>query len=130
MPDPNPPAAEAQRAVLDRSALEVIRSLQSDAAPDLLARVVRAYLESAPGLISRLREGMASLDHETIRIAAHTLKSSSANLGAKMLADLCKKLELAARVRSIGPDTPGVLEIEREYGAVRQALEMELTLAR
>jgi len=126
----------SERAVLEQGALDAIRALQSDAAPDLLARVIRLYLDSAPDLVGRIRTGLATNDQEAVRIAAHTLKSSSANLGATRLAELCRQLELAARAGSIGPGlpdahapelpAPDMQAIEREYQAVRTALELEL----
>jgi HPt (histidine-containing phosphotransfer) domain-containing protein len=125
-----------ERAVLEHGALEAIRALQSEAAPDLLARVIRLYLDSAPDLIERMRAGLAAGDHEAVRTAAHTLKSSSANLGAAGLADLCRRLELAARARQVGagppqtqapePQAPELQAIEREYRAVRKALELAI----
>jgi two-component system, sensor histidine kinase and response regulator len=126
MPGSKPAAVQIGPEVIDRAALEAIRSLQSDAAPRLLAQVVQIYLDSTPALIDQLRTGMDKLDHDAIRAAAHSLKSSSANLGAKTLADLCRTVEMAARAGSIGPEVPGIHMIEREYGAVRRALEVEL----
>lgn len=122
----NEPVASPEPALLERAALEAIRALQSDAAPDLLARVVRLYFESAPDLIARLRSGLAAGDCDAVRVAAHTLKSSSANLGATALAELCKQLELAARAGAIGPAVPDAQAIEREYEAVRAALRVEI----
>jgi HPt (histidine-containing phosphotransfer) domain-containing protein len=120
------PKPHAEPGLLDRNALEAIRALQSDAAPDLLARVIHLYLESAPDLIARLRTGLEASDYNAVRVAAHTLKSSSANLGATALAELCKQLELAARAGIIGPGTPDAQAIEREYDAVRAALQAEI----
>jgi CheY-like chemotaxis protein/HPt (histidine-containing phosphotransfer) domain-containing protein len=116
----------AERPLLDRSALEAIRALQSEAAPDLLAQVVRLYFESAADMIARLRAGLATGDHDAVRVAAHTLKSSSANLGAVTLAEMCKQLELAARAGSLGPCLPDAQALERTYQAVRAALEAEI----
>jgi HPt (histidine-containing phosphotransfer) domain-containing protein len=119
-------APSPDRPLLDRSALEAIRALQSDAAPDLLARVVNLYFASAPDLIARLRTGLEASDYNAVRVAAHTLKSSSANLGATALAELSKQLELAARAGIIGPGVPDAQAIEREYDAVREALQAEI----
>jgi HPt (histidine-containing phosphotransfer) domain-containing protein len=126
MPDSKPAAVQIGREVIDSTALEAIRSLQSDAAPRLLAQVVQIYLESTPALIEQLRTGMRSSDHDAIRTAAHSLKSSSANLGASTLAGLCRSVEMAARAGSMGPDVPDIHSIEDEYGAVRRALALEL----
>jgi two-component system sensor histidine kinase/response regulator len=126
MPGSKPAAVQIGREVIDSAALEAIRSLQSDAAPRLLAQVVQIYLDSTPALIEQLRTGMGNSDHDAIHAAAHSLKSSSANLGAKTLADLCRRVEMAARAGWIGPEVPGIHMIEHEYGAVRRALEAEL----
>jgi len=126
MPDPKLATTDAGREVIDRTALEAIRSLQSDAAPRLLAQVVQIYFDSAPALIEQLRAGMGASNLTAIRAAAHSLKSSSANLGANTLAELCRMVELAARAGSIGPEVPGVPAIEREYDAVRRALQLAL----
>jgi len=126
MPDSKPAAVQIGREVIDSAALEAIRSLQSDAAPRLLAQVVQMYLDSTPALIEQLQIGMDGSDYETVRTAAHSLKSSSANLGAKTLADLCRRVEMAARAGSMGPEVPGMHMIEQEFSAVRRALEVEL----
>ena len=118
--------SSSERPLLDRGALEAIRALQSEAVPDLLAQVVRLYFDSAADMLARLRDGLASGDHEAVRIAAHTLKSSSANVGAGTLAEMCKQLELAARGRHFGPGLPDAQALEREFDAVRAALQAEI----
>jgi hypothetical protein len=47
MPD-SKRGVQSGREVLDSTALEAIRSLQSDSAPRLLAQVVQIYLDSTP----------------------------------------------------------------------------------
>ena len=125
MPD-SKPAVQIGREVLDSTALEAIRSLQSDSAPRLLAQVIQIYLDSTPALIEQLRTAIRNSDHDAIRAAAHSLKSSSANLGANTLANLCRSVEMAARDGSMGPDVPAINVVEHEYAAVRHALEAEL----
>jgi len=125
MPD-SKRGVQSGREVLDSTALEAIRSLQSDSAPRLLAQVIQIYLDSTPALIEQLRTAIRNSDHDAIRAAAHSLKSSSANLGANTFANLCRSVEMAARDGSMGPDVPAINEVEHEYAAVRHALEAEL----
>jgi HPt (histidine-containing phosphotransfer) domain-containing protein len=116
---------EKATVLIDRRMLDAIRQLD-DSSGSLLARVVQVYLDSSPQLIGRLRHGFDRDDLELLRHAAHTLKSSSANLGAAQLAELCKRIEFAARSGSLTPDTPRAEEIEAEFRRVQAALEAEL----
>jgi HPt (histidine-containing phosphotransfer) domain-containing protein len=114
--------------LLDPRMLDAIRQLD-DGATVLLAQVVQIYLESAPGLLARLRNGLDQGDPELVRQATHTLKSSSANLGANRLAELCKRLEAAARGGTLGRATPQADEVEAEFERVRAALLREIAAA-
>jgi HPt (histidine-containing phosphotransfer) domain-containing protein len=114
--------------LLDPRMLDAIRQLD-DGATGLLAQVVRMYFEAAPELLAKLRRGLDHGDYDLIRQAAHSLKSASANLGAVGLADLCKRVECAARGGTLGPDTPRAHELEAEYRRVQTALEREIMAA-
>lgn len=78
-------------------ALEAIEALQRPGKPDLLEMVVGLFESDAPKNIESLRKGLEDGDLELIRTAAHTLKSSSAYLGAVDLSELCRDIEHAAR---------------------------------
>jgi HPt (histidine-containing phosphotransfer) domain-containing protein len=82
---------------LDPEALDALRKLQRSGGPDIVARVVGIYLEDAPQLLSRVRAAIADTNSEALRQAAHAMKSSSANVGAVRLAELCKRLERLGR---------------------------------
>jgi HPt (histidine-containing phosphotransfer) domain-containing protein len=61
-----------------------------------------------------------------LREVAHALKSSSANVGAIGLADLCKRLETMGRDDNLA-DAPTIHErFEREYARVIAALKLEV----
>lgn len=78
-----------------------------------------------PELMASIRAGLAAADNDKVRAAAHSLKSSSANLGANSLAELCKKLEMAARANALATDAPALPEVEAEYERVCVALQQE-----
>ena len=114
-------------AKLQREILDAVRELAGDT-PDLLEQIVRLYLESAPTLIAQIHAGLAVCDMTAIRNAAHSLKSSSANVGATDLSKMCSKLEAAARAGTIDEDVPRASAIEAEYIEVRSALLAEIGL--
>ncbi len=90
-----PPAPDANTELVDVTALERIRAIGRSGERDMLAHVVELYERGATQDIERLRDGLANGDPETVRRAAHKLKSASANLGAHVCADLCRALEKA-----------------------------------
>ena len=107
---------------LDPNALASIRALQREGGPDILGKAIGTYLTTSPVLLQGLQEAVASGDAGGVQKAAHTLKSSSATLGAQALADLCKTMEALGRTQAMG-DTPQLLlRIETEFLAAQQAL--------
>jgi CheY-like chemotaxis protein/HPt (histidine-containing phosphotransfer) domain-containing protein len=122
-PTPTPLAAER---VLDPEPLSQIRALQRPGAPSLLAKVIGVYLDNSPTLVQRLREAVAQGDAVALRETAHSLKSSSANLGAAQLATLCKELEQRGREQRIEGTAALLAEVQAKYSRVREALAVEL----
>ncbi|MEN8177822.1 MAG: ATP-binding protein [Pseudomonadota bacterium] len=90
------PSNEADE-FLDTRVLDNIKKIQRPGKPPILERIIPLYLESAPQLFESMHAAVAEQDAETLRHKAHSLKSSSANLGALDLSDLCKQLEQAGR---------------------------------
>jgi len=110
---------------IDRSALEVLGELQQPGAPSLKEKVIGIYLDSSSTLLRRLTEAVGRQDARAVRESAHALKSSSINVGATRLADLCKRLEDLARQGELGGATPLCTRAVEEYGRVIDALESE-----
>jgi len=78
-----------------------------------VVEIIDEYLADSSALVASLRETTG----EQLRRAAHSLKSTSASVGAVRLAELCAQVERA------GADPVVVGEAEREHAAVRAALE-------
>jgi CheY-like chemotaxis protein/HPt (histidine-containing phosphotransfer) domain-containing protein len=122
------PAEEgsAAGAPIDRHALANIAALQRSGSPPILPKVISMYLKSSGELLRKLARALEEGDTETTRRTAHTLKSSSANVGASRLASLSKQLEDAGRSNSL-PKAGLLLEqIKAEHGQVVAALQEEL----
>jgi len=111
---------------LDEAALARLRELDPTGANQLLQRVIQAYFGSLERFLPELTAARSPLDFAALRQIAHTLKSSSASLGALVLSNHCAKLELMARdlqADGIDAEIEAVLaELER----VRAALTMLL----
>jgi len=87
--------SENNDCALDAAVLENLRLL--DKGKGLICRVIDAFDKSIPALMSELETGVAELDAEKIRMPAHTMKSSAANLGALAFSNQCAALETMAR---------------------------------
>jgi CheY-like chemotaxis protein len=79
--------------VIDRSIIQSICQMAGSRATVLLIRIIQAYQEDAPSYYAAIEAAIAADDAEALRKAAHTLRSSSANLGGIVLATACKQLE-------------------------------------
>jgi CheY-like chemotaxis protein len=123
------PGAAMSASAIDVKALHNIRKLQQPGAPDLLERIVALYLDDVPKLVQSMREAIAAGDGIVLQRAAHTLKSSSATLGALQLAKLCNEMEVRARDEHLVDAGQWISRIECEYARVCASLPRESTLA-
>ena len=83
--------------LIDPAALAALAALQRPGKPDLTARVLGLFRDETPSSLQAVEAGITSGDLEAVRIAAHTLKSSSAYVGARELSETCAQIERAAR---------------------------------
>jgi two-component system sensor histidine kinase/response regulator len=123
---PKTPSAQAvPESGLDHKTLDQIRELQEKGQPALLRQMIEIYLETAPKLVAELGKGVASGNAGAIQLHAHSLKSSSARLGAQLLAALCHELEEMGQ-NSMLEESSGVLrKLSTEFHYVVQALLTE-----
>ncbi len=85
---------------LDPEALARLTELDPTGENKLLERVLRAFQTSAARLMPQLEAAHLSGDAATIRLVAHTLKSSSASIGALGLSQVCAQIEALIRAES------------------------------
>jgi two-component system, sensor histidine kinase and response regulator len=117
--------AKIANAILDQRTLGRIRALHKPGSPDLFAKVVGIYASSSLALIEVIRAAAASNDAAGIMQAAHALKSSSANVGATALADLCKEIEAAAGGGDLQTACVLIERLLAEHQRVLQALDAQ-----
>ena len=65
--------------------------------PDILAKVISVYETDSPYLIITMRESLEQKNIEELTRSIHSLKASSAMLGAQFLADQCHIVENTLR---------------------------------
>jgi len=94
-----------------------------------LDELVDTYLADADEQLEAMRSAAANGDPETLLRPAHTLKSSSANVGALGLAEQCRALEMDARAGSVPEMTARVEACAATFSAIRSEL-LDLRVSR
>jgi len=114
--------------LINRGILIALQALQIEGEPSLLDKIINAYLDSSKILVSQMRESLAGKNIDTLQKIAHSLKSSSANVGAMNLAKMSKELEISCKNNQLNNATNLVKSIEFEFGKVKDALKKESLL--
>ena len=118
------PLGKGSEKLLDRAALDNIRSVDEDGS--VIAEVIQMYLDEAPMHIEGMRQALAGGDGEQLGNVAHALKSASLNVGARSLAELCRHLERQSKGSELSETGDLVAAIEAMLGRVNAALRTEL----
>lgn len=116
-------SSTGETAMIRAKAIETIRSLQRPGKDDLLSKVVNIYLGKTPEVIEAMNSGLASADYELISASAHSLKSSSAYLGAECLSQHCKAIETAVSEQRCDSLASIIGRIESDYALVATELK-------
>jgi len=104
---------------------DVLASLALQVGPDnpeLIDELLHIYLDNAPQLIRDMDAALAAGEAKDLMRAAHTLKSSSASMGALRLSGLSKTIEIAARNQALADIGDSIAGVKTEFDAVKAAL--------
>ncbi|MEO0437764.1 MAG: response regulator [Pseudomonadota bacterium] len=123
-----PSDKEAQAKEIDESILNNLRSLDRVGEAKVSNRILLAYLDESPISIASMGRAWVDGDREGICEAAHSLKSSSANVGATHFSELCARLEsisISDTDLSIGE----LIEtVEQRYPGVRREISQLVSI--
>jgi signal transduction histidine kinase/CheY-like chemotaxis protein len=119
MPPPAASAASSAVTALDTGVLDELFEVTGLG----LARIIQVFLEDAPRLIGQLETASTIPDLDAMRAAAHSLKSSSANMGAMALSAAAKRIELGAREQRLDRPAVAVALVIAEFARARVALQ-------
>ena len=116
--------AEASDA-LDMTVLASFAEVQGEDEPDIIVELIDLYLADTPHRVSAIQAALAARDGLALKRAAHTLKGSSANLGAHRLAALCAELEQLTEGELAQGCAALQMPLAQEFARVRQAFAAE-----
>ncbi|QYM77668.1 Hpt domain-containing protein [Horticoccus luteus] len=108
--------------VIDPEAIAGLRALNPDDNDEFLREIVGIFLEDTPARIAELDQSLADADTPRFVRAAHSIKGSSANLGATQLRHAAEQLERHGRDRGLADTAPLITSIKSEFARARQEL--------
>jgi signal transduction histidine kinase/DNA-binding NarL/FixJ family response regulator/HPt (histidine-containing phosphotransfer) domain-containing protein len=103
---------------INREIVEDLRDIMGDE----FASLVRVFLEDAPRSLIRLEAAAAAGDNDGLISPAHSLKSTSANLGAMEVSAQAKHIEHAARQKTLTDAPQRVASLSAEFARASAAL--------
>jgi CheY-like chemotaxis protein len=106
--------------------LDNLKALQKQSGSNLLKKVVTIYLNIATGQIEQIEQAIERGDFQTIKEVAHSMKSSSANLGAEGISALCNNMEKAGQEKNAEVASQLFEQLKKEYENVKKILSLEL----
>lgn len=119
-------SGEGNTPAISEAEFQALVEMVGPDAPEVLVDLLDTYLVESAGLVNTIREGAASGDLASALRPAHSLKSSSASIGALRLSKLCADLESHLRGNLPALDVKGqVRMIDNEFLRVQSALSDE-----
>ncbi|MCG3201040.1 MAG: Signal transduction histidine-protein kinase BarA [Gammaproteobacteria bacterium] len=115
-------AMSADVGILDMEAIGRIRALQRPGVPDVLSKIVHLFIDHSPRILAAVRQAVANSDAPALRNSAHSLKSSSANIGAARVTAICRRLETMGRDVKLDGARAELDVLEFEFKAACDAL--------
>jgi HPt (histidine-containing phosphotransfer) domain-containing protein len=117
----------AAKPVLDAACMAELRALDPDGKAQLVKRVLATYQASLAKLVDQLRAARGEGAWDQVSRVVHTLKSSSASIGALALSAQCADIERLLRAGDSDSVVPLIdqfhAEVQRVDAAVGQTLQ-------
>jgi PAS domain S-box-containing protein len=88
--------------------------------------LIMIFLNDTPTKLTTLQQALADADPHSLFTTAHSLKSSSRQLGALHFSSLCKQVEMQARAGSCEGQKELVAQLIAEFARVQEALQAQI----
>ena len=90
-----------------------------------VVELVGMYLDDAPKLVNAIHVAVQRGDAAALGVASHTLKSTSASMGALVLSAQCNKLQELATSGNLAGAPELATQLSREFARVQTQLSMD-----
>ncbi len=109
---------------IDAQVIQKFKQMVGENAEAILVEIIDCYLEDAPKYLENIANAISQNNQSELRQASHTLKSSSATLGATNLAAICQELETLSRTSHTKDGLDKLPQLQAEYKQVEAALHL------
>lgn len=92
--------------ILNQESIDEVKSIMKDKFP----MMIEYFIEDSHGYIASINEGIEANDLKKIKSSAHTIKSSSNQLGAEKMSGIAKEIEYLSNSMIEGSQSDGDLE--------------------
>jgi CheY-like chemotaxis protein len=111
----------APEAVLDMAVVEDLQKMMGDS--DAVLDVIGCFLEQTPPMLEQLQQAIDEQDSPAVQKYAHTLKGSSASIGALAFSEKCRVLEHQGRAGNLETAAATMRQVNTAYTQTEAALE-------
>jgi CheY-like chemotaxis protein len=108
--------------VLDENVLRELREIMED---DYLS-LLQTYLRNAPQLLAQARDAVSRGDLAALVMPVHSLKSSSANVGALILSEVAREAERLARAGALSEAGIAFRAVDAAFREAEAALKQHV----
>lgn len=121
-----PQSPAKTNSIIDYDALENISNMDSSGSDQLLKHIISLYISNGSNLLESLEQAWVKGELSAIHSISHTLKSSSHQVGAHILAELCREIETEARDHRYDISDKTLTRIKQEFTNTCAALNTYL----
>lgn len=111
---------------IDTHALDAIRALQQPGTEDLVSKIISMFLEDAIRYRDEIGAAIRDGSPERVGVAAHSLKSCAANVGAMQVSAAAAALETLGRDAALDNAPAEFEKLEVAVDAARKSLVNQL----
>ena len=90
---------------------------------DFVPELIDTYNSETGGLIEQLRQALVAQDAATFGRHAHSIKSSSASLGALVFSQQARELEMMGKANNLSGAGPKLEQLAADFLQVKRCLE-------
>jgi HPt (histidine-containing phosphotransfer) domain-containing protein len=112
-----------ESSAIDPQAIENLRALNPGDNDEFVREIAGIFLEDTPLRLAELDESLAAGDVNRFTRAAHSIKGSSANLGATGLRAVAEKLEHQSRTEGTANVGPLLVQLRAEFSRAEAELK-------